>query len=452
MLEIAVTILILVQLGVVLFFIFRKSSEPKEDGLASFESERGELKGKLSVAEEHLKAREKELEDLHSELNKLTAEKATSDQVASNLQGKLDDQKKDFLEMREQLTQEFKVLANQVLKENSEQFSKANNERIAGILDPIKDQFSKFEKKVTDNTNDQKEWRGQLKEQIDGLRNLNEKLSGDAQNLAKALKGDSKMQGGWGEKILERVLENSGLEKGREYKTQFSDLNEHGQIVRPDVVVFLPDEKHLIIDSKVSLTAYMDYVNDEEEENRATHVRNHLISFKNHITGLSAKSYASAKKLDTPDFVMLFVYSEAAFALALENDEQLFEYAWDKRIVIVSPTTLMATLRTIASIWKYEKQNRNVQEISKLAHSLIAKFRNFMKNFDRIEQQLEKSMDSYAEARKQLSLGNGNVLRTLDKIRDKSGDTTKLLPDGFDEEMAKAEEEGGDVKRLEDES
>ena len=175
--------------------------------------------------------------------------------------------------MREQLTQEFKVLANQVLKENSEQFSKANNERIAGILDPIKDQFSKFEKKVTDNTNDQKEWRGQLKEQIDGLRNLNEKLSGDAQNLAKALKGDSKMQGGWGEKILERVLENSGLEKGREYKTQFSDLNEHGQIVRPDVVVFLPDEKHLIIDSKVSLTAYMDYVNDEEEENRATHVR-----------------------------------------------------------------------------------------------------------------------------------------------------------------------------------
>jgi DNA recombination protein RmuC len=136
----------------------------------------------------------------------------------------------------------------------------------------------------------------------------------------------------------------------------------------------------------------------------------------------------------------------------LENDEQLFEYAWDKRIVIVSPTTLMATLRTIASIWKYEKQNRNVQEISKLANSLIAKFRNFMKNFDRIEQQLEKSMDSYAEARKQLSLGNGNVLRTLDKIRDKSGDTTKLLPDGFDEEMAKAEEEGGDVKRLEDES
>ncbi len=451
MLEIAVIVLILSQVGFLVFFLLRKKPEDHAGDQVSYENERGELSGKLSASQDLLEAREKELEGLRAEINKLIAEKASSDQVASNLREKLETQKKDLLQMREQLTADFKVLAAQVLKENSDQFSKVNNERIAGILDPIKSKFSEFEKKVADNTSDQKEWRGQLKQQIDGLRNLNEKLSGDAQNLAKALKGDSKLQGGWGEKILERVLENSGLEKGREYKTQFSDQNELGQVVRPDVVVFLPDEKHLVIDSKVSLTAYMDYVNDEEEGNRETHIRNHLISFKNHITGLSAKNYASAKKLDTPDFVMLFVYSEAAFALALENDDQLFEFAWDKRIVIVSPTTLMATLRTIASIWKHEKQNRNVQEISKLAHSLISKFRNFMKNFDKIEGQLSKSLESFTDAKKQLSTGPGNVLRTLDKIRDKSGDTTKLLPDSFDEEMAKAGEED-DIKQIEDEN
>lgn len=401
----------------------------------------GELSGKLKATEDLLRAREEELENLRAQIIALNTEKGAAEQNLLNLRERLDNQKQEVQEVREQLQKDFKLLADQILKENSKEFSKVNAERMENLLTPLKNKFTEFEKKVEANTNDQKEWRGQLKEQIDGLKHLNEGLRGDAQNLAKALKGDSKMQGGWGERILERVLENSGLEKGREYQTQFTDTNEAGQTVRPDVVVFLPDDKHLIIDSKVSLTAYVDYVNEADEAEREKHIRNHLISFKTHIKELSDKNYASAKRLDAPDFVMLFVYSEAAFALALENDDRLFEYGWDKRIVIVSPTTLMATLQTIASIWKYEKQNKNVQEISHLAQSLIKKFRGFIKNFEKIETQLARSMESFSDAKKQLSTGPGNVLRTLDKIRDKSGDTTKLLPDSFDEEMERAEEE-----------
>lgn len=257
---------------------------------------------------------------------------------------------------------------------------------------------------------------------------LNQNLSEDAQNLTKALKGENKTQGNWGELILEKVLESSGLEKGLEYITQVSSTNDDGKRIQPDVVVLLPDDKNIIIDSKVSLTAYESYISEENEDLRNSHLNNHLISVKNHIKNLSEKNYQLAKNINTPDFVLLFMPIESAFSLALQKDNMLYNYAWDRKIVIVSPTTLLATLKTIASIWKQDKQTKNAFKIADEAGKMYDKFVGFVEDMLKIENGISATKKSYDAAMNKLQEGRGNLINKAQDIQKLGISNSKQLP------------------------
>ena len=256
-------------------------------------------------------------------------------------------------------------------------------------------------------------------------------MSREANNLATALKGDPKKQGNWGEVILERVLERSGLKQGSEYQREEVLEGMAGQNIRPDVIVHLPDNKHIIIDSKVSLVAYERYISSSDEAQRKQELKAHIHSIRSHIQGLSEKNYQHARNINTPDFVLLFMPIEAAFALAVQNDAELFSYAWEKNIVIVSPTTLLATLRTIASIWKQENQTKNAQEIARLSGQLYDKLVGFTADMEKIKKNLDAADNAYNDAYRKLISGNGNVMRTADKIKALGAKTTRQLPDNF---------------------
>ncbi|MEM9023447.1 MAG: DNA recombination protein RmuC, partial [Bacteroidota bacterium] len=256
-----------------------------------------------------------------------------------------------------------------------------------------------------------------------------QKISQEANNLTNALKGDNKKQGNWGEVILERVLERSGLVKGQEYVTQFSTENVDGQKIQPDVIVHLPDDKHIIIDAKVSLVHYDQYVNASEEAEKALALKAHLASLRNHIKGLGDKNYQTAANLSTPDFVLLFVPIEASFSVAIQTDLDLFGYAWDRKVVLVSPTTLLATLRTISSIWKQERQSKNVQQIAKEGGLLYDKFVGFLEDMETIQKGLERSQSAYDAAMNKLQSGNGNLIGKAVKLRKLGAKTNKDIPE-----------------------
>ncbi|MFW5756904.1 MAG: DNA recombination protein RmuC, partial [Tangfeifania sp.] len=288
-----------------------------------------------------------------------------------NLREKLETQKAELEEIQKKFTTEFENIAGKILRENSKEFTAANQKNIGEVLNPLKEKLQLFEKKVDDTyqkgLKDQTDLRAELKK----LYELNARISEEAGNLTKALKGDVKKQGNWGEVVLERILERSGLNEGENgYQKQFSDSTGDGRRIQPDVVINLPDNKHIVIDSKVSLIAYERAVNAVTDEDRAKHVKEHLFSLKTHIKGLSEKHYQTAKKLNSPDFVLLFLPIESSFSLAIQEDQELFSFAWDQKVVIVSPSTLLATLRTIASIWQQENQTRNALEIAKQGGAL----------------------------------------------------------------------------------
>jgi len=255
------------------------------------------------------------------------------------------------------------------------------------------------------------------------------KISDDAKNLTQALKGDVKKQGNWGEVVLERVLERSGLTLGREYEREVVDENSDGKQIRPDVIIHLPDKKHLIVDSKVSLVAYERLVNETADELRIQHVADHLRSLRSHIKMLSDKHYQSAKNLNSPDFVLLFLPIESSFSLAIQEDQELFNYAWDNKVVIVSPTTLLATLRTIASIWKQENQTKNALEIASLGASLYDKFVGFIQDLVKVGKGLESAQSNYNDALAKLHTGKGNLVRTSERLKDLGIKTQKALPE-----------------------
>ena len=267
-------------------------------------------------------------------------------------------------QIQKRLTVEFENVAHRILKEHSTEFTSLNQKNIGEILTPLRDKIATFEKKVEESY--EKSLRDQidLKTELKKLQDLNHKISNDAQNLTNALKGDVKKQGNWGEVILERVLERSGLTAGREFDREVVDENSDGKQIRPDVIIHLPDKKHLIVDSKVSLVAYERLVNEPSDELRIQHLADHLKSLRSHIKMLSDKHYPTAKTLNSPDFVLLFLPIESSFSIAIQEDQELFNYAWDNKVVIVSPSTLLATLRTIASIWKQENQTKNALEFT----------------------------------------------------------------------------------------
>jgi DNA recombination protein RmuC len=362
----------------------------------------------------------------------------------ANLQSlaeKLASQKSELEELNNKLTTEFENIANKILRVNSQEFTQVNLTNIGNIINPFKEKIEKFEKKVEETYEKGYKDQGDLRLELKKLYELNNRISEEANNLTRALKSDTKKMGNWGELILDRILEQSGLAKGEEYFTQYSDKNDEGTQIRPDVVVLLPDKKHLIIDSKVSLLAYDNYVNTEDETERERFLKLHLESVRNHIKGLSEKDYQTASSLDSPDFVLLFMPIEPAFHLAIQNDQELFYYAWQKKIVIVSPTTLLATMKTVESIWKHEKQTRNAMEIAKQGKSMLEKFNNFLADMERLGNQIETLKGTYDQAHKKLKSGKGNLVSQADKLVRLGVKTEKSLPSTFQPELEEADEE-----------
>ncbi|GAA3971108.1 DNA recombination protein RmuC [Mucilaginibacter dorajii] len=349
-------------------------------------------------------------------------------------QEKMQEQKVEIEQIRVQFQREFENVAEKLLKEKSKEFIDVNRNNLDMILNPLKENLKAFEDKVEKVYNMEAAERNTLKGVITQLMDLNKQISDEAQNLTKALKGDNKKQGNWGEVILERVLERSGLVKDQEYRIQAAMQAADGTRYQPDVIIDLPDEKHLIIDSKVSLIAYERLVNAETEEDRKLFAKAHVESIKNHIGGLSAKKYHDLYKINSPDFVLLFVPIESSFSIAVQLDGELFNYAWDKKVVIVSPSTLLATLRTIASMWKQERQNRNVLEIARLSGDMYDKFVGFLGDMDSIGRNINQTQTAYTSAINKLSEGRGNLTTTAEKIKKLGAKADKQIDGKYLEE------------------
>jgi len=320
-------------------------------------------------------------------------------------------------QVQQKFKHEFENIANKLLDEKSQKFTEHNRANMDVILNPFKEKLKDFEDKVDKVYKVEADERNILKGVITQLMELNKQISDEANNLTKALKGDNKRQGNWGEVILEKVLENSGLIRDREYRVQASMQTTDGSRYQPDVIIDLPDDKHLVIDSKVSLIAYERLVNCETEEERKLFAKAHVESLRNHITSLSSKRYHDLYQINSPDFVLLFVPIESSFSIAVQLDSEIFNYAWDKRVVIVSPSTLLATLRTIASMWKQERQNRNVLEIARLSGEMYDKFYGFIADMEGIGKNIKLTQDNYDKAVNKLSTGRGNLVVTADKIK-----------------------------------
>lgn len=346
-----------------------------------------------------------------------------------NQEDKLNEQKKDLQDIQKKFTTEFENVANKILEKNSEKFTAANQKNIGEILTPLREKIQGFEKKLEDTyekgLKDQTDLRAELKK----LHDLNSKISEEASNLTRALKGDVKKQGNWGEVVLERILERSGLNEGEQgYQKQFSDNLEDGKRILPDIIINLPDNKHIIIDSKVSLVAFERAVNAATEEERVTHTKEHLLSLKAHIKGLSDKHYQTASKLNSPDFVLLFIPIEASFSVAIQEDQELFSFAWDRKVVLVSPSTLLATLRTISSIWQQENQTKNAIEIAKQGGALYDKFVGFVADMENIGKNLDTTRKTYDAAINKLHVGSGNLVKRAENIKKLGAKATKELP------------------------
>ncbi|MDB5135756.1 MAG: rmuC [Mucilaginibacter sp.] len=344
---------------------------------------------------------------------------------------RLTEQERSIQEIQQKFQLEFQNVANKLLEEKSQKFVETNKTHLDILLNPLKENIKAFEEKVDKVYNMEAAERNTLKGVISQLMELNKLISNEAQNLTKALKGDSKKQGNWGEVILERVLERSGLVKDREYRLQASLISADGSRLQPDVIIDLPDEKHLIIDSKVSLVAYERLVNCETEDERKLYSKAHVESIRNHVSGLSSKNYHDLYQINSPDFVLLFVPIESSFSFAVQLDAELFSDAWEKRVVIVSPSTLLATLRTISSIWKQERQNRNVLEIARLSGAMYDKFVGFIGDMESIGKNIKQSQTAYDSAISKLTEGNGNLTKTAEKIKGLGAKANKQLDQKF---------------------
>lgn len=349
---------------------------------------------------------------------------------------KIIEQKKELELVKAQMNKDFEIIANKILQEKSDRFTESNHKSLHQILDPLKENLKNFEAKVDKVYGDETKDRNSLKGAVELLIEQSKQIQDEANNLTRALKGNNKKQGNWGEVILERVLERSGLLKDREYRLQTSFTNADGQRLQPDAIIDLPDEKHLVIDSKVSLIAYERWINTESEEEKREFAKQHLLSVKNHILDLSSKNYCDLYQINSPDFVLLFIPIESSFSMSISLDSDLFNFAWDRRVVIVSPSTLLATLRTIAGLWKQERQNRNVIEIAREAGLLYDKFVGFTEDMEKVEKQINTLARTHEDARKKLETGRGNVISKIEKLKTLGAKTSKGLdPKYFDEEL-----------------
>jgi DNA recombination protein RmuC len=341
------------------------------------------------------------------------------------------EQKQEVEQLQEKFTKEFENLANKILDEKSNKFTEQNNQNMKNILTPLQDKIQLFEKKVEDTHKESIDYHAALRQQILGLSEMNAQMSKETINLTKALKGDSKMQGNWGELVLERVLEKSGLEKDREYFVQQSHTTDDGNRVFPDVVINLPDGKKMIVDSKVTLTAYEKFINEDDDILKNQYLKEHVSAIKRHVEDLGNKNYQDLYHIESPDFVLLFIPIEPAFALALNEDTTLYNRAFEKNIVIVTPSTLLATLRTIDSMWANQKQQDNALEIARQAGALYDKFEGFLSDLIKIGKKIDESKVEYSSAMNKLVEGNGNIIVSIEKLKKMGAKAKKSLPENI---------------------
>ncbi len=430
--------------GTIIFLLQQKrlSDERSQQATLFNETEKlglarlAEAEKNKSLAEQQLSTLSRDFAEVKTDLTAERQKNEDSIRLLTTSMAELDYTKKQLTDkaaeleqIQKRLTLEFENVAHKILKEHSAEFTTLNQKNIGDILSPLKEKISIFEKKVEESYEKSLRDQTDLKVELKKLQELNYKISNDAQNLTNALKGDVKKQGNWGEVVLERVLERSGLTPGREYEREVVDENSDGKQIRPDVIIHLPDKKHLIVDSKVSLLAYERLVNETSDELRIQHLADHLKSLRSHIKMLSDKHYPTAKSLNSPDFVLLFLPIESSFSIAIQEDQELFNYAWDNKVVIVSPSTLLASLRTIASIWKQENQTRNALEIASLGASLYDKFVNFVQDLEKVGKGIETAQSNYTNALNKLHTGKGNLVRTSEKLKELGIKTQKALPD-----------------------
>lgn len=444
-------------LGYVIAHFKNKSSQAlsKEEGDA-LEAEREQAIQTISRLEERnqnlssqLEETEREEKQAQQRANEAERRLAELNADYRNLKERLSEQKEEMENLQERFKDEFENLANKILEEKSQKFTEQNKKKLDQLLKPLGEKMEEFKKKVEETHKEDIEGRSSLKQHLEHLKEMNQQMAKEAKDLTKALKGESKTQGSWGEVILQRILEKSGLTKGREYEIQEHHTTDGGRRLQPDVVVHLPDEKRLVIDSKVSLTAYEKFSSAEDEEERKRALKQHVASLRSHVKGLSSKNYEQLYGGNSPDFVLMFVPIESAFGVALQQDTSLYYDAFDKNIVIVSPSTLLATLATIDSVWKQEYQNKNAQEIAERGGALYDKFVLFVESMQDIGQRIRQTQESYDEAMGRLSEGRGNVVRQVEMLRELGAKSSKNLPsdladrhrlaDGIEEE--KSEEE-----------
>ena len=393
--------------------------------------------------EKNLELERKDKEEIRREKDSLSMQLTKKEADFENLWQRNKEQKQEVEELQEKFTKEFENLANKILEEKTVKFTEQNKENLKNILSPLQEKIQHFEKKVEDTHKESIDYHAALRQQIVGLKEMNEQMSKETLNLTKALKGDSKMQGNWGELILERVLEKSGLEKGREYHVQQSFQTEEGSRVFPDVVISLPDGKKMIVDSKVSLTAYERYANEEDDMQKAVFLKEHINSIKRHVEQLSDKNYHDLYQMESPDFVLLFIPIESAFAIALNDDNSLYNKAFERNIIIVTPTTLLATLRTIDSMWTNQKQQENALEIARQAGALYDKFEGFVSDLIKIGKKMDEAKIEYGNAMGKLVEGKGNLVGSVERLRKMGAKAKKALPEAILKRAG--EEEGGEL-------
>jgi len=407
---------------------WRQQSANLENRLAALESELAAKQDRVAQLVNESGQYQQRAETLSEQLGQLKVE-LREQQVTLDKERRNASEKLELLEKnRDALKQEFENLANRIFDQKSERFSQQSKTSLDSLLNPFRDQLQDFRKRVEDVYTTETRDRQALRSEIKSLQELNRQITEEAANLTRALKGDKKIQGNWGELILERVLERSGLRKGVEYETQGSYRDEDNQLLRPDVIVHLPDQRNLVIDSKVSLVAYQQWVTADQEEERAAALKQHVEAVRNHIRTLSEKDYSQLNGLHSPDFVLLFMPIEPAFVAAFQQDENLFAEAFERKIIVVTPTTLLATLRTIENIWRYERQSQNARRIADRAGAVYDKLRVFVEAMEKLGSQLHTAQGTYDNAMNTLTRGRGNLISQANRFVELGVRVKKELP------------------------
>lgn len=405
--------------------LYTKSQTPKQTGTIDLS---GYVSKELYESEKQRLTKEEEENKVKEEqIGNLKADVSSKNTLIETLHIKIADEGKRLEEQQKQLQSQFENMANAILEKKSEKFAEQNQKNIEQILKPLKENIKSFEESVEDKYVKDQESRAGLAKQITLLQAANQKISQDAINLTNALKGDSKIQGDWGELQLEVLLEKSGLNKGIHFRTQNSEKDEDGKEKRPDCIIDLPDNKNLIIDSKVSLTAYEQFINTDSEENKKLYLKKHIESLKNHIRDLASKDYPKLYSINAPDYVLMFVPIEPALISALQEDTEIFNLALSKNIILVSTSTLMATMRTVSFIWQQENQKKNVLEIARQSGALYEKFCGFVSDLEAVGKAIEAANKKYEAAQNKLHTGRGNLVSSVEKIKKLGAKTNKSI-------------------------